>query len=198
GAAGLDMVQRAARALTSLCDGQWMAGGESHDERLRRPGDIARQFPEALVAINRVAEGLQAEVHLHCCHSVYKRQSDVTGDYQPILPRLREAKLDRVNLEFAYPGTGNVSDLKLIPEHLDVGMGVIDVRNERIQPLEEIEALGAAGAAVLGPERLALNPDCGFAPDAGEPPTLDEAYEKLRRLVQAAQRLRERFCRTNR
>src|SRR5438094_516097 len=81
---------------------------------------------------------------LHCCHSVYKRQSDVTGDYQPILPRLREAKVDRVNLEFAYPGTGNVSDLKLLPDHLDVGMGVIDVRSERIQPLEEIEALGAA------------------------------------------------------
>jgi len=91
-----------------------------------------------------------------------------------------------------------VSDLKLLPEHLDVGMGVIDVRSGRIQALEEIEALGAAGVAVLGIKRLGLNPDCGFAPDAGEPPTLDEAHEKLRRLVQAAQRLRERFCQASR
>jgi len=39
-------------------------------------------------------------------------------------------------------------------------------------------------------DRIALNPDCGFAPDAGEPPTIDEAYEKLKRLVTAAQRMR--------
>ncbi len=41
---------------------------------------------------------------------------------------------------------------------------------------------------------MALNPDCGFAPGAGEPPTLDEAYEKLKRLVVAAKRLRERLA----
>jgi 5-methyltetrahydropteroyltriglutamate--homocysteine methyltransferase len=196
--AGIDIVQIDDPALTYFCDRRLMAGDEFHDERLRREWDIDRQIPEALAAINRVAEGLRAEVHLHCCHSVYKRQSDVTGDYQPILPRLREAKVDRLNLEFAYPGTGNVSDLKLLPDHLNVGMGVVDVRGERVQPIEEIEALGAAGVGVLGPERMALNPDCGFAPDAGEPPTIDEAYGKLRGLVEAAKRLRERFCQARR
>jgi 5-methyltetrahydropteroyltriglutamate--homocysteine methyltransferase len=101
--------------------------------------------------------------------------------------------VDRVNLEFAYPGTGDVSDLELLPLHLGVGMGVVDVRTEQMQTVEQIEALGAAGAAIVGPERIALNPDCGFAPDAGEPPSLDEAYEKLGRLVEAASRLRARF-----
>ena len=72
-------------------------------------------------------------------------------------------------------------------------MGVVDVRSERLQSVEEIEAIGAAGAAIIGPDRIALNPDCGFAPDAGEPPTLDEACEKLSRLVTAAKRLRARF-----
>ena len=42
-----------------------------------------------------------------------------------------------------------------------------------------------AGAAVIDPSRIALNPDCGFAPDAGEPPTIDEAFEKLSRLSAA-------------
>ena len=173
-----------------------MAGDEIHDERLRRNWEIDRQFPEALAAINRVAEGLEAEVHLHCCHSVYRRQSDVKGDYKPILPRLQKARVDRVNLEFAYPETGDVSDLELLPEHLDVGMGVVDVRTEELQSVEQIEVIGAAGAALIGAERIALNPDCGFAPDAGEPPSIDEAYEKLRRLVEAASRLRERFARS--
>ena len=157
------------------------------------PANEIRQFPLALAAINRVTEGLRAEVHLHCCHSVSKRKSDVTGDYRLILPLLRDARVDRVNLEFAYPGTGDVGDLHLLPDHLGLGMGVVDVRRESFPSVEEIETLAAAGAAVVAPERMALNPDCGFAPDAGEPPTIDEAYEKLSRLVTAARRLRECF-----
>src|SRR5207248_1091654 len=98
--------------------------------------------------------------------------------------------------EFAYPGTGDVSDLQLLPKHLGLGMGVVDVRGERLQTVAEIEALAAAGAAIVTPQRIALNPDCGFAPDAGEPPTIDEAYEKMCRLVVAAKRLRERFAST--
>ena len=188
--AGIDIVQLDDPALTYFCDPRLTSGEEIHDERLRRTWDIDRQFPEALAAINRVADGLKAEVHLHCCHSVYKRKSDVAGDYKPILPRLADAKIDRVNLEFAYPGTGDVGDLKLLPAHLNVGMGVIDVRGERLQTVEEIATLASAGSALVSPERIALNPDCGFAPDAGEPPTIDEAYEKLRRLVEAAKRLR--------
>lgn len=189
--AGIDIVQLDDPALTYFCDRRLTSGGDIHDERLRRDWDIDRHFPAALAAINRVADGLKAEVHLHCCHSVYKRQSDVTGDYEPILPRLADAKIDRVNLEFAYPGTGGVGDLKLLPAHLSVGMGVIDVRGERVQSVEEIAALASAGAAIVGVERIALNPDCGFAPDAGEPPTIDEAYMKLCRLVEAARRLRD-------
>jgi len=190
---GIDVIQIDDPALTYFCDRRLTSGEEIHDERLRRNWDIDQQFPEALEAINRITEGLEAEVHLHCCHSVYKRQSDVTGDYKPILPRLSQAKIDRVNLEFAYPGTGDISDLELLPEHLDVGMGVVDVRTEKLQSVKQIEAIGAAGAAIINPERIALNPDCGFAPDAGEPPSIDEAYEKLNRLVTAAERLRSRF-----
>src|SRR5262249_24895389 len=172
-------------------------GEDTHDERLRREWNADRQFPGALAAINRITEGLKAEVHLHCCHSVYKRRSDVTGDYKPILPRLADARIDRVNLEFAYPSVGDVSDLPLLPTHLDVGMGVIDVRTEQIQSTEQIEALGRAGAGVIDPRRIALNPDCGFAPGAGEPPSIDEAFQKLCRLSEAAVRLREKLTPRN-
>ena len=192
-AEGIDVIQLDDPALTYFCDRRLTAGEEIHDERLRRDWNAEQQFPAALAAINRIAHGLEAEVHLHCCHSVYKRQSDVIGDYKPILPYLRDAQVDRVNLEFAYPGTGDVSDLALLPEHLDVGMGVVDVRREALQSVKEIEAIGAAGAQTIDPGRIALNPDCGFAPGAGEPPTIDEAYEKLRRLVEVGGRLRERF-----
>lgn len=74
----------------------------------------------------------------------------MTGDYKPILPYLQDAQVDRVNLEFAYPGTGDVSDLALLPEHLDVGMGVVDVRREALQSVEEIEAIGARCYPLVG------------------------------------------------
>jgi 5-methyltetrahydropteroyltriglutamate--homocysteine methyltransferase len=194
--AGIDVIQLDDPALTYFCDPRLTDAAESreiHDERLRRQWNIDRQFPQAISAINRITQGLKSEVHLHCCHSVYKRQSDVIGDYKPILPRLAQAKIDRVNLEFAYQGTGHVDDLALLPAHLDVGMGVVDVRTASFQEIAQIESIAAAGARIIDPRRIALNPDCGFAPDAGEPPTIDEAFEKLRRLSTAAAHLRQTF-----
>ena len=191
---GIDVIQLDDPALTYLCDRELTGGGQTHDDRLRRDWDIQRQAPEAIAAINEIATGLRVEVQLHCCHSVYKRQSDVVGDYKPILPFLADSPIDRVNLEFAYQGTGEVNDLELLPPHLGIGMGVVDVRGESIQSVEAIEQIGAAGAAIVDPSRIALNPDCGFAPDYGEPPSIDEAYEKLVHLCTAAERLRERYA----
>ena len=190
----MDIIQLDDPALTYLCDRRLTGEGRTHDDRLRREWNIERQLPEAIAAINQIVTALPVEVHLHCCHSVYKRQSDVVGDYKPILPFLTEAKIDRVNIEFAYQGTGEVDDLELLPAHLGVGMGVVDVRTEAIQNVEDIERIGAAGAKFVAPSRIALNPDCGFAPDYGEPPTIDEAYVKLSRLSEAAKRLRTRFA----
>lgn len=190
---GIDIIQFDDPALTYLCDRQLTGEAETHDDRLRREWDVERQAPVALDAVNQIAAELPVEVHLHCCHSVYKRQSDVTGDYKPIMPFLKDARIDRVNLEFAYQGTGRASDLELLPDGMGVGMGVVDVRTEQIQAVEDIERIGAAGAAIVEPDRIALNPDCGFAPDYGEPPSIDEAYEKLCRMTEAAGHLRQRF-----
>ncbi|MFQ5930020.1 MAG: cobalamin-independent methionine synthase II family protein [Acidobacteriota bacterium] len=191
--AGIDIIQLDDPALTYFCDRKLMEMGETHDDRLRRRWDADKQVPEAVGYINTIFEGLNAEVHLHCCHSVYKRKSDVTGNYEPLLRRLGNAKIDRVNLEFAYKDTGDINDLKLLPDGMGVGMGVVDVRSEHIQEIDDIESIGAAGAEVVSPDRIAVNPDCGFAPDMGEPPSIDEAFEKLCRLSTAAKRLRERF-----
>ena len=190
---GIDIIQLDDPALTYFCDRNLTGGGDSHDDRLKRQWDIEDQVPQIIDSINQVVTGLPTEVHLHCCHSVYKRRSDVAGDYKPILPYLTDVQVDRVNLEFAYQDTGEVSDLELLPDHLDVGMGVLDIRNERIQTIDEIAELGARGAAVINPTRIALNPDCGFAPGYGEPPSIDEAFEKLSQLTAAAQRLREQI-----
>lgn len=190
--AGVDIVQIDDPALTYFCDRGLMSGEGTHDERLRREWNAERQIPPAIAAINHIAANLPVETHVHCCHSVYKRHADVVGDYKPLMPYLSQLRVSRVNLEFAYQQTGDVSDLLLLPRHLNVGMGVVDVRGESLQTVDEIAALGAAGAERIAPERIALNPDCGFAPNSAEPPTIDEAFEKLKRLSAAATLLRSR------
>jgi hypothetical protein len=41
-------------------------------------------------------------------------------------------------------------------------------------------------------KQVLLNPDCGFAPHHGEPPQVDEAFNKLKALADAARLLRLR------
>ena len=191
--AGIQIIQLDDPALAYFCDERLLAGDSFHDERLRRNWDLKRQLPHAIRAINQISRRLGTEVHLHCCHSVHQRRSDVSGNYAPILPYFSNLEVDQINLEFAYPKTGELDDLKLVPKHLKVGMGIVDVRTEKLQSIEEMEFLALAGARIIGPERLALNPDCGFAPDSCEPPSLDEAYEKLCRLAETARRVRKKL-----
>lgn len=186
--AGIDIIQLDDPALTYFCD-EKVLKGDTHDDRLKQNWDINRQMPHAVQAINRIVDGLQAEFHLHCCHSVYKRMSDVNGNYQPILPWLKNAKIDQVNLEFAYHGTGDITDLNHLPDNLNVGMGVVDVRTENFQTVEDIAVIAEDGAKMIAPKRIAMNPDCGFSPDAGEPPTVDEAYLKLKNMCLASKKL---------
>jgi 5-methyltetrahydropteroyltriglutamate--homocysteine methyltransferase len=191
-AEGIDIVQLDDPALTYFCDRRLTSGERIHDERLHRAWDPDREVPFAVSLLNTITDGLDAEVHLHCCHSVYRRASDVKGNYAPLLQRFRDLKVDQVNLEFAYDDTGEVSDLELLPPHLRVGMGVVDVRKENSASAEEVAALAEKGARILGDARTSLNPDCGFAPDAHEPPSIDEAFAKLKILVEGARLLRER------
>ncbi len=46
----------------------------------------------------------------------------------------------------------------------------------------------------LAPERISLNPDCGFAPGSGAVVSLDETYQKLCNEVEAARILRAEYA----
>ena len=43
-------------------------------------------------------------------------------------------------------------------------------------------------------ERIVLNPDCGFAPGSAARVDVEEVYEKLKNMVEAAHRLRDRHA----
>jgi len=49
-----------------------------------------------------------------------------------------------------------VSDLALLPLHLAAGMGIVDLRTEAIQSIEELEAFSSADAKLTAPRRTAF------------------------------------------
>lgn len=57
--------------------------------------------------------------------------------------------------------------------------------------LERVRSLVKDGG--VSPERVTLNPDCGFAPGMGATVDPDEVYTKLRNQGRAARLLREEF-----
>ena len=79
-------------------------------------------------------------------------------------------------------------------EGKELGLGVVNPRTDEV---ESVEALADAIERALehyAPERLFLNPDCGFGTFANRPMSSDEiAMAKIRAMAEAARRVRERL-----
>jgi 5-methyltetrahydropteroyltriglutamate--homocysteine methyltransferase len=133
-------------------------------------------------------------VVLHVCRGNIERRSDAAGDFGAIWPALRRAEVDELALEFAMPQAGSVEVLADLPERMRLGFGCLDVRCAERETPEVIVGRVRQALRHVPPERLTLNPDCGFAPSGTNPIPLDEPYAKLRALAEAAQRLRAEFA----
>ncbi len=60
-------------------------------------------------------------------------------------------------------------------------------------PLRPSSRASSGHCSTWQPERITLNPDCGFAPGSGAAVSIDEAYRKLCNEATAARILREEF-----
>ena len=76
----------------------------------------------------------------------------------------------------------------------EIGLGCVDVTPGRLDSAQTIADRVRKALEFLAPERVTLNPDCGFAPGSGAVVSLDEAYHKLCNEVKAARILREQFA----
>jgi methionine synthase II (cobalamin-independent) len=191
--AGIDMIQVDDGLLTAFCDRRQglPAFQDSALEALRLGWDADALFPQVVAALNRFAEtaGDKAELHLHLGRCSAPRAGEVQANYRPILSRLGGTQVDRVNLGFACGVDLDVLDA--LPSTMAVGVGVIDVRPGAISSLEVVQSMALAAVERVTPaSRVALNPDGGFVAPGGDSISLDEAYERMRRLVLGARELR--------
>ncbi len=72
----------------------------------------------------------------------------------------------------------------------EIGLGCVDVTPGRIDSADIIAGRVRQALKHLAPERITLNPDCGFAPGSGAIVSIDEAYRKLCNEVKADRQLR--------
>ena len=79
-------------------------------------------------------------------------------------------------------------------EDFEIGLGCVDVTPGHVDSAETIVGRVRKALQFLAPERITLNPDCGFAPGSGAVVSIDETYHKLCNEVEAARMLRAEFA----
>ena len=110
------------------------------------------------------------------------------------MPHLLRAEVDQLAMEFAISQAGDVGIFERFPTDKEIGLGVVDVRAEIADTPALIVERAEKALRYLQPEQITLNPDCGFAPTSTNPISLDEAYQKLKAMAQAAEILRGRYA----
>jgi 5-methyltetrahydropteroyltriglutamate--homocysteine methyltransferase len=151
--------------------------------QIDEPGFAA--FPEDLgwgvEAINAMVEGVDARIGLHVCFGNRYGRPSWEGSYRFLFPAILDAHITVLLLEFARKGTDDLSLFKEFGNEFVLGMGVIDVKDHRVESPEAVAGLVRRGLDVVPPERLSLNPDCGLR----HLPS-DVAVKKLRSLAEGA------------
>ena len=134
---------------------------------------------------NATVAGVEAKIALHVCFGNLGSRPRGPRRYAPLFPTFHEARADQFVLEFA---NREMKEIELVREFCDgreVGLGVVDVKSFYVEPVEEIAERIREGLQYIGPEKVFINPDCGFFQLPRWLTVL-----KLRRMVEAAELVR--------
>lgn len=159
-------------------------------------GDLGELHKIAAELINRTVKGVSGiEVGVHICRGNWRsdEQHYSDGGYEKMIDEILDMKVRRLVLEYATKRAGTYQVFKERPWHGDVGLGVIDVKDPRVETPQEIVKRVEEASRVFGEENIVLNPDCGFA--SGRPwPVVNRqiAYAKLSAQTAAAKILRKK------
>jgi 5-methyltetrahydropteroyltriglutamate--homocysteine methyltransferase len=142
--------------------------------RQRDRADYLRWAVDAFrLATSSVRDDTQ--IHTHMCYSEF-------GD---MLAAIGELDADVLSIETSRSRMELFGDFRRIGYPNDVGPGVYDIHSPRVPSVDEMADLLRRAIAVLPAERVWVNPDCGLKTRAWP-----EVEEALRRMVEAARRLR--------
>ncbi|GBC68596.1 5-methyltetrahydropteroyltriglutamate--homocysteine methyltransferase [archaeon HR01] len=160
--------------------------------------DPKEELEFATELINRTVKGLSGvKLGVHVCRGNWSRKEEslLKGDYGPLIPYFQEMKVDQLVLEFATQRAGELSVFADVSSFKELGLGVVNPRTSEVENSEQIVSKVEEAIRYFDPEKIYLNPDCGFGTFAESPVnTSSTAFQKLEVMVKAAEKLRAKYA----
>lgn len=188
-AAGADFIQFDEPVLTELVFTQ----GQTRTfmcAALAATNDPTYELELAVKLNNAVLEGLDAtRTGLHICRGNWSQDEStlLRGSYDPLKPYLERLAVKQLVLEYA---TERAGDLMRFGEK-ELGLGVVNPRTEALEPVEVIQQSIRKALELYPPERLFVNPDCGFGTFSNRPVNSGEiAFRKMKAIAEAVRPFR--------
>jgi 5-methyltetrahydropteroyltriglutamate--homocysteine methyltransferase len=180
---GCSYIQLDAPHYPLLVDPAWRAFYEERGWPMERWLSYGIDLDNAVIEAGR-----PATFGFHLCRGNQLGRWLVAGGYEPIAEAVfRRVHADRLLLEYDDERSGGFDPLRLVPDDKVVVLGLVTTKNSRVEPAGEIAARLGQARELLGGERLAVSPQCGFATSsAGNPVTPEAQHAKLSLLVRIA------------
>jgi 5-methyltetrahydropteroyltriglutamate--homocysteine methyltransferase len=112
-------------------------------------------------AINALVEGVDAKIAVHICYGNRYGKPSWEGSYRYLFPRILNAQVHQLTLEFARRGGEDLDLFKESQAPFELGVGVIDVKTNAVETPDMVAERIRKALAVLPPERIFILPDCG-------------------------------------
>ncbi len=126
-------------------------------------GMYAGTAPQFAKGVNQAVEGVRAKIAVHVCFgNLYGRPFAAVRDYRNVYPAIHELNASQIVLEYANRGLDDLPMWKECSSDKELGAGVIDVKAFKVESAEEVAARVRALLKYVPPDKLWLNPDCGF------------------------------------
>ncbi len=159
--------------------------------------DPADELEFAVRLVNETVAGIEGvKFGVHVCRGNWSRKEDVllSGNYGPLLPWLMRMDVSQLVLEMATPRAGEVEVFKEYRNEKELGLGVANPRTDEIETPAQIVGRVKQVLKYFDPEKIYLNPDCGFGTFAERcVNNAQTAYRKLQAVAEAAEMLRREY-----
>jgi 5-methyltetrahydropteroyltriglutamate--homocysteine methyltransferase len=194
---GVDFIQFDEPSLSQVVYGD-EAGETFMCAALSSRRDPADELEFAVRLMNDTVDGIDGvKFGVHVCRGNWSRKEEVLlkGNYGPLLPYLTRMHIDQLVLEMATPRAGELDVFKEYANEKELGLGVVNPRTDEIESPALIVQRVKQVLKFFEPEKIYLNPDCGFGTFAERcVNTPETAYRKLKAISEAAELLRREFA----
>ncbi len=122
-------------------------------------------FPDdlewAVDVLNTLVAGVQAKIGVHICYGNRYGKPSWEGSYKYLLPKIFEAKVQQLTLEFARRGEEDLEILRELAKSFEIGVGTIDVKTHAVETADVVAERIRKALEFAPAERLFILPDCG-------------------------------------